>query len=230
MSDDAPPITDAQRRRNEATYHLALGRFVDAFARLETLLRMVLFRYARTPGQIGPAVFSGARTAVIQGYLRRLAEVNAIGPEQWAVLEPVVRQLTIIADKRNDILHYGGQAVGTGQGFVTNAMTALTESRKTVFPISAPILTHMTFDAKRSSCIYSSTIWGFGKRCPFSTRRTNAFCKTHGNINRHHQIRAVRVLAIRLKGRHPRLNHSGGDFFLIASNRSVAFAGNVYHR
>ena len=88
---DQPPITDAQRRRNEETYHLALGRFVDAFARIEVLLQLVLFHYARTPMPFGPAVFSGARTAVIDGFLRRLAEVGAMDPRQWAGLEPVLQ-------------------------------------------------------------------------------------------------------------------------------------------
>lgn len=149
MPDQPQPISDAQRQRNEATYHLALGRFVDAFARLENLLRLVLFRYARTPHPIGPAVFSGARTRTIHSFLKRLAEVSMIAPNEWTILKPVLDQLAIIADKRDDILHYGGQAFGSGTGFVTNALTTLNERTRKVFPISAPILTHMTFDCEK---------------------------------------------------------------------------------
>lgn len=149
MSDQLPTITDAQRRENERTYHLALGRFVDAFARVETLLQMVLCRHTRISHPASRAVFSGARTAVIRGYLRRLADVDMISAEQWAALEPVLQQLGIINDKRNDILHYGAREIDRGEGFVTNALMALTESRMTLFPISAPILTQMTFDCEK---------------------------------------------------------------------------------
>jgi hypothetical protein len=48
-----------------AGYYLHLGQFVEQYARLEFILKLVLFRYTRVSHQTGLAVFSGDRINVI---------------------------------------------------------------------------------------------------------------------------------------------------------------------
>ena len=44
-----------------AGYYLHLGQFVEQYARLEFIVKLILFRYAGVSHQTGLAVFSGER-------------------------------------------------------------------------------------------------------------------------------------------------------------------------
>jgi hypothetical protein len=131
------------------SYRLALGEFVDAFAKAEIFLHFVLRWYTKTTTATARAVFSGARIDVTRGFLKRLADAGIINAEDWAELSPIIDQLRVISEKRNEILHYGAEDVAEGCAYVTNALLALTEDRTTSFPISPEILDHMTYDLRK---------------------------------------------------------------------------------
>ena len=70
----------ARKRMEE--YYLALGRFVDQFAHVETAMFLCLAWYTKTKGVTAKTVFSSARIDVISNYLRRLSEVGIIDKEK----------------------------------------------------------------------------------------------------------------------------------------------------
>jgi hypothetical protein len=139
--------TQAGQRRLRA-YRLALGEFVEVFARAEIFMHFVLRWYTKTPAVIARVVFSGTRTDVAIAHLRRLAEAEVVEPVKWAELKPVIDQLGDINSARNRILHYGAEAVAEGEGFVTNALMAHVANKATYFPISPEILRDMTADLR----------------------------------------------------------------------------------
>lgn len=140
--------TDTGRERMRA-YHCALGEFADAFARTELWTHFVLRWYTKTSASAALAVFSGVRTNEAANYFRRLAEVKIVPPKDWAELHPVVDQLSLIAKRRNDILHHGARDVAEGIGSVSNEALALTVDRVQSFPISPEILADMTADLRK---------------------------------------------------------------------------------
>jgi hypothetical protein len=142
--------TDEGKERLRA-YRLALGEFVEQFARVEMFMHFVLRWHTKTKTAVARAVFSGVRTAEISNRLRRLFEVGFIETAEWVQLEPVLKQLGEINDARNKILHYGAESVAEGRGVVTTALMALTEAKIETFPISPVILADMTQDLRKIS-------------------------------------------------------------------------------
>ena len=69
--------------------------------------------------------------------------------EDWKDIEPILLHAAAINGRRNDIFHHGATAIASGQGLVTNASMALTESRINDFPISPELLDDMTADLKK---------------------------------------------------------------------------------
>ena len=159
MPNAAAPEDERHKRLSD--YLMALGSFVDAFSQVEIFFHFVLRWYTKTPAGIARAVFSGARIEVSRGFLRRLRDAGIITDEEWASLEPIIEQLRIITEKRNEILHYGARNVADGQGLVTNAVMALTAERITSFPISAKILRDMTDDLRKILIFLAAGHMGF---------------------------------------------------------------------
>jgi hypothetical protein len=130
-------------------YRLALGEFVEVFATAEIFIHFVLRWYTKTPAVIARAVFSGTRTDVTRGFLTRMADANIINAQDWDDLKPIIDQLGVINNKRNDLLHYGAMGVAEGDAYVSNAMMALIDARIMSFPVSPQILNNMTSDLRK---------------------------------------------------------------------------------
>jgi hypothetical protein len=144
-----PPATLDGAQERVRAYRLALGEFVDMFATVETFVHNVLRNYTKSSFRMSNAVFSGVRTDAATKLLRRIREIEQIGDEAWADLEPVLTQLSVINDRRNQILHHGAEGIAEGTGHVTNALLAHMDDRITSFPISAKILNDMTSDLRK---------------------------------------------------------------------------------
>jgi len=132
---------------SRAPYYEALGRFVDAFADVETAITLVLWHYAATPHEIARAVFSGVRVDAAIQFIRRLS--NVIEIPRWDELDGVLAQLATINSVRNDLLHYGAKGSADGTLTVTNWFRALTTDRVKSYPISPQILLDMTADLQK---------------------------------------------------------------------------------
>jgi hypothetical protein len=130
-------------------YRLALGTFVDAFAKVESGMFYVLLWQTKTKVPVGKAIFSGTRVETASSFLRRLADVGDMDAAEWEQLEPVLTQLHIINDVRNTLLHHVTQGVEDGRALVTDALRALTVDRIRVYPISPAILEAMTRDCRK---------------------------------------------------------------------------------
>jgi hypothetical protein len=148
-------IDTKEGRKRLRQYQSALGAFVQAFARVESGMHRALRWHAKTDPETARAVFSGVRAMEASGYLRRLADVGRIGPEEWIRIEPLLAQMKAINDVRNVILHYGAENIAEGEGVATDMRTALLPERARSFPVSAEILSRMAMDL---NVIYSALL------------------------------------------------------------------------
>jgi hypothetical protein len=130
-------------------YYEALGRFVDAFARVETAMALTLRLYAKTSGEIAKVIFAGARIETGSTFIKQLAEATKTAKEKRDDLETVLQQLGIINGARNMILHYGATSIAEGQGMVSDVLKA--KGEPTVFPISPTALDQMSEDLRKIS-------------------------------------------------------------------------------
>jgi hypothetical protein len=130
-------------------YYEALGRFVDAFARVETAVALTLRLYAKTTGEIAKVIFAAARIETSSSFIKQLAEATKVPKEPRDDLEYVLQQLGIISGARNMILHYGATSVAEGRGIVSDVLRA--KGEPTVFPISPTALDQMTEDLRKIS-------------------------------------------------------------------------------
>jgi hypothetical protein len=143
------PIPASQTDEGKARlndYWLALGEFVDSFARAEHDIHLVLRWHTKTLDKVARAVFSGVRIDAACSFLRRLADIEFIDSTEWAELEPVLTQLKTINDARNLILHHGAEQVAEGKGVATNRKIALTEEAAKTIPLSPGIIRSMSSD------------------------------------------------------------------------------------
>jgi hypothetical protein len=156
-----PAHETEEGKKHLDAYCLALGRFVHRFALAELAIHFVIWNYAKLHRDIGRSILSGARINDASQYLRRLHEVGRISESEWKSLDPILQQLSLITKCRNEILHHGGHKIAEGQGVVTNATVALTESRITSFPISDAILNDMYGDLRK--ILLRLHVWHMGR-------------------------------------------------------------------
>jgi hypothetical protein len=93
---------------NNDAYHLALGRFVDAFATAEHNLKFAFAETAKIPRDVAQAIFSGTRVDAAISLIRRLYEAKGINPEPE--VEIALSHMNTILTVRNEIMHYGANA------------------------------------------------------------------------------------------------------------------------
>lgn len=86
-------------------YWMALGRFLDDFAHVESMLQTLLWVKADTSEETARAVFSGVRIDGAKDFIRRIAESR--GDQIDPVLTRAFGQLTVLTTLRNDVVHYG---------------------------------------------------------------------------------------------------------------------------
>ena len=144
------PLSTDEGQRRQAEYHYTLGKFVDQFARVESVVAIALMWHAKISQKRARAVFSGVRMDVATGHLRRLASIDAISPSEWAQMEPVVTQIGHLNTARNLILHYGGRDIASGGGHVSDARSALMSDKVRHILISPTILERMTCDLNKA--------------------------------------------------------------------------------
>jgi hypothetical protein len=96
------PTAEETRVKN---FHLALGRFVATFAKVEFATHLVFQHYAKLTPAAARALLSGVRTNQTRSHLKRLFEIGFITKEEWDDISPTLDQLGEINSRRNDILH-----------------------------------------------------------------------------------------------------------------------------
>lgn len=137
--------TEEGKRRVQA-YYESLGRFVDMFAGVETAITLTLRKYAKTAPEIAKIVFSRTSLAQSCALIKELAQATGSAPELREDLTSVLKQLGIITEVRNSVLHNGAKSVAEGQGLVSNALRAKKVPME--FPISPEALDKMTSDLR----------------------------------------------------------------------------------
>jgi hypothetical protein len=129
-------------------YWEALGRFIDAFAAVETHMQITLWHYADVTVGTARAIFSGVRTDTAASLIRRLMEVNDPGDEARKELTYLFKRLDLINTIRNDIVHYGARFSG-GEAIVSTALKAHTQQRVRETTVSPEILDDLTYDLRK---------------------------------------------------------------------------------
>ena len=91
-------------------FHLALGRFVDAFATAEHNLRFALAATAGVPREVAQAIFSGTRTDAAISFIGRLFEARCTRPTPE--IDVALKRMHLILGVRNDLMHFGASSDG----------------------------------------------------------------------------------------------------------------------
>ena len=101
---------------NDDSYHLSLGRFVDAFATAEHNLKFALAAMAGVSREIAQALFASTRVDVSINLIRQLYEAKGKAIENE--VDKALSQMKSILTVRNAIMHYG--ALYDGSHFTTS--------------------------------------------------------------------------------------------------------------
>jgi hypothetical protein len=101
----------------------ALGTFLHTFAATEHHLRLLLIRYARVSEIVGRALFHSDRVAELKDAINRVLEATQRWDEKDA-LEPFFAHLTVISGVRNNLVHWGGHQLESGDYIVSNVHLA----------------------------------------------------------------------------------------------------------
>lgn len=95
---------------NDDKYHLALGRFIDAFATAEHNLKFAMAHVSGVPRETAQAIFSGTRVKLAMDFIRRIFESrNKLVPQD---IEKALSHMSSILTARDRIVHYGGHFDG----------------------------------------------------------------------------------------------------------------------
>jgi hypothetical protein len=148
-------LPEHERRR----YWLALGRFVDAFSRVESLAMAVFWRLTGLDIPTARALFSGVRLDAAKDNIRRLLEVQQAPKMLRDEVSAVFAQLTAINAARNDLLHYGPQDDGQGGMLATNRLVAHDQERAREGVISAEVLDTMSEDLAKIELHLLAHLW-----------------------------------------------------------------------
>jgi len=129
-------------------YHLALGRFIEAFAVAELWVLRALWATAGVNESVGTAALSGMRSRGAIDLIGRLFETrNTTLPAQ---LDSALVQMNAINTMRDNIVHWGssytGKSLWEAQLVVSNEYLAHTPKKKKTYPLSAPLLDGMRED------------------------------------------------------------------------------------
>jgi hypothetical protein len=144
MADETPQI-DAVLAKY-APYYFSLGRFAQNFADAEGAITTILWHFAQTSPEVSQAVFSGTRGKEAISYVNRICEAKNL--PLHAAIKSAFDQFQELNEARNMILHHGARI--DGDGLVSSNDWRADKLPRTVksFPVSAPILDDMAFDAE----------------------------------------------------------------------------------
>ncbi|MDO8799036.1 hypothetical protein [Phenylobacterium sp.] len=98
---------------------LALGGFLHTFAATEHHLRLLLFRYTRVTEVVGRALFHSDRVAELKDAINRVLEATGRWDEKDG-LDPFFSHLSLISSVRNNLVHWGGHQLESGDYIVSN--------------------------------------------------------------------------------------------------------------
>lgn len=127
---------------NDDNYHLALGRFVDAFATAEHNLKFALAATAGISREVAQVLFTATRVDVAIGQIRNLYDARGIVIEQE--VDNALSQMKSILTVRNAIMHYG--AIFDGSHFVTSTAAHTLPKQAKTFRYELNDLERMTSD------------------------------------------------------------------------------------
>lgn len=114
VPDETPEYTAAHDE-----WTAALGKFVYQFAEVEHHLRRLLMRYCKVTDTVGRALFHSDRVAELKDAINRVLEATGRNSEK-AALEQFFSHLTLINGVRNNIVHWGGHQLESGDYIVSN--------------------------------------------------------------------------------------------------------------
>ena len=103
MSDiehDAP-----EEEFDRSLYYGSLGYFISMFSLVEAMLKETVRQQANVTPAIAKALFSGVRTDQGSSFLRRCFEAR--GEAVPVPLDALLRQLAVLSNLRNDLVHFG---------------------------------------------------------------------------------------------------------------------------
>ena len=144
------PASDTEEGKQRLDeYFIALGRFFDMFAQVETAVTYTLWHYSGTPPSISKIIFSGDKVDNSSQYIKQIADATNVSKTFRDDLKYIFDQLGIINGNRNHIVHCGAQSIAEGKGIVSNAFKAKGDPKE--FPISPTALDDMTSDLRKIS-------------------------------------------------------------------------------
>lgn len=123
-------------------FHLALGRFVDAFATAEHNLKFALATTAAVPREVAQAIFSGTRADAAISFIGRLFEARGTRP--GTDVDVALKRMQLILGVRNDLMHFGASL--DGDHFTTSNAAHTIERQAKSIRLTISDLEDMTAD------------------------------------------------------------------------------------
>lgn len=138
------PDETPEYKAAHAEWCAALGTFIDRFSQVELVLQRLLIRYAGVTETVGRALFHSDRVAEMKDAINRILDARGKDAAKKA-LEPFFAHLSVITGVRNNIVHWGGHQLESGDYIVSNLALAPIE-RGRGHRVSAKDLRAMTED------------------------------------------------------------------------------------
>jgi hypothetical protein len=113
------PDETPEYKAAHADWCVALGAFLSQFALTEHHLRTLLIRYCGVTETVGRALFHSDRVAEMKDAINRVLEAKGSDSAKSA-LEPFFAHLTVLTGVRNNIVHWGGFQLESGDYVVSN--------------------------------------------------------------------------------------------------------------
>lgn len=88
------------------------GQFMLNFVQVEDALQRALEWHTRVTDDVRRVVFSGVRIQEAISFLRRLADVGQIDPDEWKELKRLLDHLSLINEARNNLVTTAPGAFG----------------------------------------------------------------------------------------------------------------------
>lgn len=137
--------TDPNDQDRAVEYYKQLGAFVSMFAQVESHLFFCLILASGVSFEVGKAIFSGVQIKVAIDFIRRIFQVKKPPETVAEVMESCFKQLRIINDLRNQLLH-SGVDLSKAEMKSTNKLRALLPEREISYSIDPRMMYNMTQD------------------------------------------------------------------------------------
>jgi hypothetical protein len=94
-----------------AEYHKFVGLFVNEFAQLEYVLRMIIRLHSGLTQDLYDALVGFPRSGEARGLAKKLADLYDLPPEKRSAVNRAFDHLTEIVQLRDRLVHYGGHPI-----------------------------------------------------------------------------------------------------------------------